>query len=492
MLHRSHDERGHGLRAPRVGSVLAAALLAACAARWAPEAEEALPDGGIFTGGGQADPAVCARLGGAPLQSLIRTAFSDSPTLAQSWARLAQARAASRAQTATLLPSLGLSVERVETGGDGATAAGGLPAGSGQGISGGASTWQAGAAASYELDFWGRLHNRREAARLSARAAEADLRTATLTLAADVATAWAGWVTAAGRVETLTAQSRDAKALVRLQALRFGQGQTDALALTQARQEAAAIASRLAEARGEEQNARVRLAVLLGGAPNVLSIQAPSAGLPAMDELPAPGLPSDLLAARPDLKAAWLRLRAADAEAAAAAAERWPRLTLSANLFYQASELRDIFDESIHQVAAALDWTIFSGGALAARQAESEARALERLYALQQAWLQALAEVQTALDAERAAGQRVSELQEQLRHAGDRLALAHRRYARGQTAYLEVLSAQQAVNGAELELLAARNAGFVQRVNLCRGLAASVSEPLPKPVLMRTNREENS
>lgn len=488
MHDKTNEKAAPFTRSPRAGLALVCGLaLAGCAAQWAPRSGESLPQAGTFGGGGEAPPGVCADLGGEPLQGLIRTAFADSPTLAQSWARLRQARAASRAQGATLLPDLSLSVERTETDGDGAVGAGGGPA-VGQGGARGDS-WQAGAAARYELDFWGRLHSRREAARLSARAAEADLRTAALTLASDVATAWAEWITAVRRADALAAQLEDARSLVRLQALRFGQGQADALALTQARQEAAGLASQLADARGAVENAHARLAVLLGRSPTVVAMEPPPE-LPLDDALPDPGLPSELLSARPDLQAAWLRLRAADAEAAAAAAERWPRLTLSADLIYQATELEDLFDEAIRQIAAALDWTVFSGGELSARQAEAEAAAIERLYALEQAWLEALREVQSALDAEHAARQRVADLEEQLEHAEDRLALARRSYAHGQVAYLEVLSAQQAINSAELDLLAARNAGFVQRVNLCRGLAASVAGPLPKPALMRADRDD--
>lgn len=491
--HRIRETPGLRNRATRTVLLIAGTvLLAACAVQQAPRAEKALPDAGAFRGGGDADPAVCERLGGESLQALIHKAFADSPTLAQSRARLRQARAASRAQSATLLPSLSLSMERSDTKVDGEDAGGtaGALTGARPGSVGTSVPWQAAAAASYEVDFWGRLDSRREAARLSAWAAEAELRTAALTLASDIATAWAEWISAVRRTSTLAAQRESADALARLQARRFGQGQADALALMQARQEAASVASRLSAARGAAENARVRLAALLGRTPGEVSFEPP-AGLPVEDKLPAPGLPSDLLTARPDLRAAWLRLRSADAEAAAAAAERWPRLTLTANLFYQSRELENLFDEAIRQTAAALDWTVFSGGRLSARQAEAEARALERLYALKQAWIQALAEVQTALDAERAAQRRAADLRQRLHHARERLKLAYRRYARGQTAYLEVLSAQQAVNGAELDLIDALNAGFVQRVNLCRGLAASVAGPLPEPAPIGAKREDS-
>lgn len=457
----------------------------------APEVERTLPQSEGFVGDGEAPIAQCTEIGGAPLQSLIADAFADSPTLAQAWARLRQARAASRAEAGTLLPDLSLSAQRSETSGDGVGGqSGSAPGGTQQSVGG--AQWQSTVAASYELDFWGRLDSRREAARLSARAAEGDLRTATLSLAADTAAAWAEWVTSARRVTTLSAQEDDARTLQRLQALRFANGQSGALELAQARQQAASVAAQLADARGALDAARLRLKLLLGQPPDAEALPEPPEALPDPGALPEAGLPGILLEARPDLRAAWLRLQAADAQAAAAAAERWPRLTLSANLFTQAAAVGELFDQTIREIAAAMNWSVFQGGALAARQEEAEAVAVERLFALEQAWLEALREVQAALDAESAARNRITELDAQSAHARQRLELARRRYAQGQIAYLEVLSAQQAVNSAELEALSARNARFLQRVNLCRGLAANVAGVPPVPELLRSDDEEPS
>lgn len=468
-------------------------VLAGCATAMAPKAEQTLAPLEAFDANGEAPVAACASLGGAPLQSLIADAFADSPTLAQSWARLYQARAAARAQGASLLPALSFSGEYRDTatvGSGGNTVAGVPQGGFGPGANIGGEPWQATVAARYELDFWGRLHHRREAARRSAQAAEADLRTAALSLSADIAIAWAEWVTAVHRHATLQRQFDDAEALAQLQALRFGRGQSDALALAQARQQVAALRAQRADAEGAKARARLRLQLLRGQSPQGASLSAPSDGLPGPEALPDAGLPSALLDRRPDLRAAWLRLQAADAQAAASAAERWPRLTLSANLFSQAAQFGELFEQSLRQIAATLDWTLFQGGALKARQQESEAAAIERLYALEQAWLQALNEVQGALVGEAAATRRLEALGAQRSHAEQRLRQARRRYAQGQLPYLEVLSAQQALNAAELESLAARNARFVQRVNLCRSVAARVGQPLPKPALIASHAEE--
>lgn len=482
-----------GTAARRVVLIGGSALLAGCATAMAPKAEHTLAPLEAFETNGEAPVAACASLGGAPLQSLIEDAFADSPTLAQSWARLHQARAAARAQGATVLPSLSFSGEYRDTaavGSGGNTVAGSPQGGFGPGANIGGEPWQSTIAARYELDFWGRLHHRREAARRSAEAAEADLRTAALSLSADIAIAWAEWVTAVQRHATLQRQLDDAEALAKLQALRFGRGQADALALAQARQQAAALRAQRADAEGAEARARLRLQLLRGQTPQGSSLSAPSTGLPGPEALPDAGLPSALLDRRPDLRAAWLRLQAADAQAAATTAERWPRLTLSANLFSQAAQFGELFEQSLRQIAATLDWTLFQGGALKARQQESEAVAIERLYALEQTWLQALSEVQGALVGESAANRRLEALRAQHGHAEQRLQQARRRYAQGQLPYLEVLSAQQALNAAELESLAARNARFVQRVNLCRSVAAQVAQPLPKPSLIASHAEE--
>lgn len=470
------------------------ALLMGCATAMAPKVEETLAPMDRFGGDGEAPLTQCAALGGEPLQSLIASAFSDSPTLAQSWARLRQARSAARAQGATVLPSLSLSGEYV----DSATSGGNVNPGGAQQPgnfgpipNGEGGTWQSTVAARYELDFWGRLDSRRDAAQFSAQAAEADLRTAALSLSADIAAAWAEWVTAVQRVATLQHQFDDAQVLARLQAMRFGRGQSDALALAQARQQAAALEAQLAEAGGVEDRARLRLHLLLGRTPDEGALPTAPETLPSPTALPAAGLPSALLERRPDLRSAWLRLRAADAQAAAAAAERWPRLTLSANVFTQTTQFSTLFDETLRQIAARLDWNLFEGGALKARQDEAEAVAVERLFALEQAWLQALSEVQSALDGERATQQRLNALGVRRAHAEERLVQARRRYAQGQLPYLEVLSAQQSLNSAELDVLAARNARFTQRVNLCRGLAASVADPLPTPAPLRAAHEES-
>jgi len=498
MRHTAHFIASVRLRLSGVvrGAVLAGclALLMGCATAMAPKVEDTLAPMDRFDGDGEAPLAQCTELGGAPLQSLIASAFSDSPTLAQSWARLRQARAAARAQGATVLPSLSLSGEyrdSATSGGNANPAAAMQPGAAGPIPNAEGVTWQSTVAARYELDFWGRLDSRREAARFSAQAAEADLRTAALSLSADIAAAWAEWVTAVQRVATLQRQFDDAQALAKLQALRFGRGQSDALALAQARQQAAALQAQLADAGGAEDRARLRLHLLLGRTPAEGSLPAAPEALPPPTALPAAGLPSTLLEKRPDLRSAWLRLRAADAQAAAAAAERWPRLTLSANVFTQATEFGALFDETLRQIAATLDWNLFQGGALKARQNEAEAVAVERLFALEQAWLQALSEVQSALDGERATQQRLDALGVRRAHAEERLAQARRRYAQGQLPYLEVLSAQQSLNSAELDELAARNARFVQRVNLCRGMAASVADPLPTPAPLRAAHEES-
>ena len=80
----------------------------------------------------------------------------------------------------------------------------------------------------------------------------------------------------------------------------------------------------------------------------------------------APGLPADLIRRRPDVRGAYLRLRAADEEAAAAAADRFPRISLTARAETSAEKARDLFDNWLAGLAANLVAPLFEGGARAA------------------------------------------------------------------------------------------------------------------------------
>lgn len=489
-----------------------AALLAGCTAdraAVAPEAEGIVPVPEDFATAPGALPLAqaCGELGLPGLPALVERALARSFDLRLRWARLQEAEAAAREAGAARWPSLtvqggarysdtvrdtrgtpgaagappsgGVGGDRAPSGGSG-----GFPGdGTGADLSTGTTTtgrggddvtWQATLAASYEVDLWGRLASRARAAELEARARAEDLRTLGISLSANVATAWAQLLAERESLELLEAQHRVARDLLDLVATRFTHGQAGALDLTQQRQELEASRTRLHRAEGRVDTARSQLAVLLAEPPQAFDPPG-DARLPDLEGLPDPGVPLALLHRRPDLRAAFLRLEAADARTAAAVAERLPGLRLSADLFGQAAEPGNVLDLLLLQVTGLASQTLFDAGRLEARADQAEARARQALYEYARSLLTALQETADALALEGSRARALASLAEQARIGRERLGLARRRYVAGTVPYLEVLTALQALQRTQRELVDARLGRMTQRVNLCRAAAG----PLP-------------
>jgi outer membrane protein TolC len=220
--------------------------------------------------------------------------------------------------------------------------------------------------------------------------------------------------------------------------------------------------------------ARSQLAVLLAEPPQAFDPPG-DARLPDLEGLPDPGVPLTLLHRRPDLRAAFLRLEAADARSAAAVAERLPGLRLTADLFGQAAEPGSVLEVLLLQVTGLASQTLFDAGRLEARADQAEARARQALYEYARTLLSALQETADALALEGSRARALESLAEQARIGRERLGLARRRYLAGTVPYLEVLTALQALQRTQRELVDARLGRMTQRVNLCRAAAG----PLP-------------
>ncbi len=172
-------------------------------------------------------------------------------------------------------------------------------------------TFSAGLSASYEVDFWGRLNALHQSELTAYEATREDLDSAAVTVAADVVTAWIDILSVRQQITLLTKQIGTNQRMLDLQELRFENGQTDALDVSQQREalaQAKALLPPLQLTLDQQINA---LAVLLGRAGKG-DMNIHQTILPDLIPLPETGLPADLLASRPDFRAAGLRLKEAD------------------------------------------------------------------------------------------------------------------------------------------------------------------------------------
>ncbi len=328
----------------------------------------------------------------------------------------------------------------------------------------------------WEADLWGRLGALTAASLAEAAATAADLDGARLSIAGQIAKVYFGLVEAVQQVElgerTLASRERTRD---RVEA-RYRRGVATALEVRQARAQVATVEASLAAERRTLDGLRRQMEVLLGRYP-AGEVEA-AAGLPPLPALPETGMPAVLLARRPDLRAAEYRAVAASERLRAAKRALYPSFTLNGSVGASGSELRDLLDGdfSVWSVATGLLQPLLSGGRLRAGRDLVEAG----LDAAEADWLQtalqAFAEVESGLVAERMLREQTAALEEAAAESREAELLAERRYRQGLAGYLQVLDSQRTSFQSESELLAARRQQLESRTDLILALGGGVYE----------------
>ena len=194
-----------------------------------------------------------------------------------------------------------------------------------------------------------------------------------------------------------------------------------------------------------------------------------------------PGLPSELLTQRPDIREAEANLAAANANVENARAQFLPSIKLTGEGGYQSAVLKLLMrPESVfYNVAAGLTQPIFDGGRLQGNLDLQKGRQDELLQNYRKAVISAFADVENALD-----GIRQTALRERLQRdvvTSSRRAfeISEQRLREGTIDLVTVLQTQQTLYPAEDALVQARLAHVQAIVSLYQALGGGW---LPKPV----------
>ena len=401
------------------------------------------------------------------LDGLVAEAQGGSLTLAAAWTRLAQAEAAARRSDAALLPTLDGSARADRT--DELT----RPVADRDG-------YALRLPASFEIDLWGRLAARSDAARLDAAASRADVATAALGLAAETAGTWYDHVAERRRIDVLDRQIDLNRRFLRLIEVRFNQGLAGAADVLRQRTLLEQTLARRDQSVEAAQRFGDDLAVLLGRPPGGF-VPAEADSLPRLDSaLPRP-VAAAVLMDRPDVHAAYRRLQAADRRLAAAVADRYPRLALSAELSSTATAAADLLADWAASLAATASQSVFDGGALGGEAERSRAVAQQALLDYGQSLLSGSRDVGAALSREREQRRLIASLEQRLQLSNDTVDLLRQRYANGAASFLDVLDALSTLQSVELDLVTARRALIAARIGFHRATAGTVLPPRPEP-----------
>ncbi len=326
----------------------------------------------------------------------------------------------------------------------------------------------------WEVDLWGRLRALTAASLAEAAAGEADFAGARLSIAGQVAKVYFGVVEAVQQVglaeRTLASRERTRD---RVEA-RYRRGVATALEVRQARTQIATVEASLAAQKQTLDGLRRQMEVLLGRYP-AGEIEA-AAGLPDLPPLPETGVPADLLARRPDLRAAEYRAIASSERMRAARRSLYPTFRLDGSSGTSSGSLGDLLDGdfSVWSLAAGLLQPLLSGGRLRAGLDLVTAG----LDAAEANWLQtalaAFAEVESGLVAERMLAERTGALERAATESREAERLAEGRYRQGLVGYLQVLDSQRTSFQSESQLLAARRQQLESRTDLILALGGGV------------------
>lgn len=407
--------------------------------------------------------------GDPQLDSLIQQALAHNSDIRLAAARIEEARAnlgLARADQAIQVEGA-VDVSRSRRTEVGAMPAGGSPVNN---------TYKAQLQAAYELDLWGRYREASNAARSQLLASEYGRDVVRISLTSQVAQDYFALRALDAQLELVEQTRANRQAAVDLQKLRMDAGVSSELEMRQAQAELASLESSQAQLTQAVRQQELVLAVLTGRSPRDLTESTIARGntLAAMGNPPAipAGLPSDLLARRPDLRQAEQNLLTSHARIKEAKAALYPDLSLTAYLGSESKALSDLFSgpAAIWSLAAGIVQSIVNGGRTEAELQARDARQTQALISYEQSVRQAFREVLDALIAHRQA----RELAEAEGRRADALAsaleLADLRYRNGLSNYLTVLDAQRNVLQAELNRIDARRAQLSASADLAKAL----------------------
>ncbi|MGF1465782.1 MAG: efflux transporter outer membrane subunit [Sandaracinaceae bacterium] len=337
----------------------------------------------------------------------------------------------------------------------------------------------------YELDVWNRIGAQVAAAGLDVLASRDDVEALAITVAANVTERFLDVLFQRAARQLLTEQLDANQVQEELLVLRFGLGLGTTLDIYQQRQQVEAVEAQLATIDAQEAVARQQLAVLVGEMPGTFAerigrLDEPSR-LPRFPALPATGIPSMLLARRPDVRAAQRRAAAADWRLGSAIAAQFPAFRFDGSFGLNSPTLEGFVSSFVFSVAAGILTPVLDGGRLAAEARRNRALVQERLQQFAQTLLTAILEVENALALERQQLVNITNLEDQLDNARAQLRESRRRYAEGLSDYLPVITALVTVQSVEQSLLTARREALSQRVQLVRALGGAWTAELEAP-----------
>lgn len=370
-------------------------------------------------------------LGDAQLNALVGDALTHSPSVEDAQAKVREAGAVLRQKQASDLPSVAPTLIAAKAD---------LPPFSQGGKRTSLEIYNLGATASWEPDFWGINKRTNEASRASVDRAKAQLADAQVSLSAQVAQAYVNLRDAQSRqvmVAQVVALRQQALDLIRQ---RQGAGVATLADVARAEGDMRSAMAQTAPLRAQVEVAMNQLAVLTGKAPGELDAALASAKpLPVLPAKVAVGDPAELIARRPDVRAAERLLAGNTAQIGATRGKLMPRLSFTGILGMGSSSLSSIVDPATaaYGILPQLKWSGLDWGKGKATVAQAKAQRDSAEAQYRRAVLAALEDAESSLSRFGAARERLMQLEAGEATARTNAGLGAQRVSAGTSSKLE-------------------------------------------------------
>jgi len=408
------------------------------------------------------------------LTEIIADAREANLDIAAAIARIVQADAQARISGAALLPNV-TTDGNVTRNRPSQSTSGGSFSGRSETV-----TYSATLTASYEIDFWGKNRAALRSAEESAVASRFDHEVVQLSTVAAAANAYFQVLTAQDRLRVARENLASAQRILDLIKQRLSAG--TASTLDTAQQESL-VATQRASIPPLEQTLRQQkaaLALILAQPPERVNIRGGGLRAIAVPRV-TPGLPSELLTQRPDIREAEAQLAAANANVENARAQMLPSITLTGEGGYQSAALKTLFrpESALYNLVAGVTQPIFDGGRLQGNLDLTKGRQNELLQAYRKSVISGFTDVDNALVAVQQ--QTIRERLQRDVVASSRRAfdISEERLRGGTVDLVTVLQTQQTLFQAEDLLAQVRLARLQAVVSLYQALGGGW---LPKPL----------
>ena len=328
--------------------------------------------------------------------------------------------------------------------------------------------------ATFQLDLFGRLRRATEAARAQLLATEAARQTVVLTIVSDVASDYFALLQLDLQLQITRGTVATQINSVRLTTRRLQYGVATKLDVLQAQQTLDTANAQIPDLERQIAQEEDGISILLGNYPQNVPRGRPLVEQPLPPEVP-PGIPSSLIARRPDIREAEQNLIAANAEIGVAKAQFFPQISLTGSAggaFGRSSAFSGLMSSQVAfwSYGAQVSQPIFTGGALRGNLHLAESQQNQALIGYKQSIQRAFGDVSDALIAYQKFHEVRLRQQDSVADLQESVRLSTLRYQGGTTTYLEVLDGQRSLYAAELTLAQARGNEYQSLVQVYRAL----------------------